>query len=105
MVIINISFCFINIGWNFLMTNLINYQLAELKASKKTILVQWGAAKSNRIRFEENHIPYLETNLNNKKTENIAHSDSKFLLPDDQPVIPESTLIKWARKYQVQDEK
>ena len=105
LIIINISFCFINIGWNFLMTNLINYQLAELKASKKTILVQWGAAKSNRIRFEENHIPYLETNLDNKKTENIAHSDSKFLLPDDQPVIPESTLIKWARKYQVQDEK
>jgi hypothetical protein len=105
LIIINISFCFINIGWNFLMTNLINYQLAELKASKKTILVQWGAAKSNRIRFEENHIPYLETNLDNKKAENMAHSDSKFLLPDDQPVIPESTLIKWARKYQVQDEK
>jgi len=105
LIAINISFCFIGIGWNFLMTNLINYQIAELKASKKTILVQWGSAKSNRIRFEENHIPYLETNLDNKKTENFAHSDSKFLLPDNQPLITESTLVKWARKFQGQEGK
>lgn len=105
LIVINISFCFIGIGWNFLMTNLVNYQIVELKASGKTILVQWGSAKSNRIRFEENHIPYLETNLDNKKTENFAHSDSKFLLPDDQPVIPEPTLVKWARKFQGQEGK
>jgi len=102
-IFINIGFSLISLGWNFLMTNLVNYQLATLQASHKTIIVEWGSAKSNRVRFMEHHIPYIETHFGKDSSNVIVRSDSHFYVPGGTPNLPKSTLIKWAEKFQTQE--
>lgn len=99
--ILNVSLTSIGIGWNVMMTQLINYQLETLKASKKPIEVYWDLCNSNRIRLMENNIPYVEKDLLNvtKNTEGIIHSSTKFI-KDTTVNIPKSKFIKWAEQYQ-----
>jgi len=82
--IINSCFSLLTFRFNLMMTHMVNAQLEKLKTSHQTIIVQWGSAKANRIRFEENKIPYVERNLDDiPNTENIICSDSKFIIPDN----------------------
>ncbi len=98
LIVLNIGICMIGIVWNYFLTSLVNYQLAELKASHQTISVDWGSATANRIRFREHDIPYKETKLDSAKAEILTRSDSKFILPANTPQIPKSVIEKWAEK-------
>lgn len=99
--ILNIGFTFIGFAWNFMMTSLVNYQIATLKAANQTIIVQWGSARSNRIRFIENKIPFEEKNLDHQPAAvNIIRSDSKYLLLKPVPELPKSKIVQWAEKFQ-----
>jgi hypothetical protein len=101
----NISFTFIGFGYNFMMTRLVDYQLEELKASKKPIMVQWDICSTNNIRFQENNIPYVEKDLRNAKNlELIVRSNSVFVR-DSTVNIPKSKFIQWAEKYHKPTEK
>jgi hypothetical protein len=104
--ILNIGFTFIVFGWNMMMTSLVKYQMENLRATHQTIIVQWGSAKSNRIRFNEFHIPYIEKNLDNvPNTENLIRSDSKFVIPENIINIPKSKFVQWSEKFQQVTEK
>jgi hypothetical protein len=103
--IFNVSFTFMGLGWNLIMTRLVDYQLDTLKASNHPILVQWGVFNSNRIRFQENNIPFIEKDLSKEKNlQGIIRSNSIFV-PDSNIHIPKSNFIKWAEKYQQPTEK
>jgi hypothetical protein len=81
-IIVNIGFTMLTFRYNLMMTRMVNTQMNKLKASHQTIVVQWGSAKANRIRFQENGIPFTERNLDHvPNTENIICSDSKFIVP------------------------
>lgn len=99
--LINIGFSFITFGWNYMMTTLVKFQLERLKTSTQPIIVQWGSASSNRIRFKENGIDYIEKRLDNVvNTENIIRSDSRFVTPKDVKNLKKSQFILWAEKFQ-----
>ncbi len=99
--LVNIGLTSIGIGWNFTMTQLINYQLEVLKASKQPIVIDLEFFNSNRIRLAENNISYVEKNLYKvkKNTVVIVHSSAKFI-QDTTVNIPKSKFIKWAEPYQ-----
>ncbi|WP_428663084.1 hypothetical protein [Runella sp.] len=96
---VNIGFTFIGIGWNIFMTGLINYQMDKLKYSEEIVTVEWGSAKSNRIRFEEKGVPYLERKLDGLKIENVIRSDSRFIVPEKSKNVTKPPILIWAQKF------
>ncbi|MCF0068939.1 hypothetical protein LZD49_00560 [Dyadobacter sp. CY261] len=98
--LINISFSATNFAWNFLISKVVDYQMDTLAESPKPVIVQWGSAAANRIRFQERGITYSEENLDGKSTENIIRSDSKFLLPETQRPLKEKPIwVVWGEKF------
>jgi len=84
---IDVSFSLLSFRYNFMMTNLISAQMKKIKDSHQTIAVQWNSSGSNRIRFQENDIPYTEQDLRNKaNTEHIICSEAMFLLPSAKTI-------------------
>jgi len=82
LVLVNISFTGTGIIWNILITSHIDYQLAQLKASGEVITVEFRKAQSNRIRFQDHKIPYVEQDLEgDEHAKAIVRSDSRFLPP------------------------
>jgi len=72
--------------FNMILTSTINYQMKALKTSSKTVDVDFGASASNRVRFEENNIPYRLKSLvklQGEAKEYIAGSQTQFIIPDD----------------------
>jgi hypothetical protein len=98
--IINISFTFIGIGWNFAMSRLVDYQIEVLKASKKPVEVQWRLCSTNHIRFQENNISYIETDLSKRNDiDKIVRSHGSLFVTDSNVNIPKSNFIQWAEKF------
>ncbi|MET1056688.1 MAG: hypothetical protein ABWY16_15370 [Pedobacter sp.] len=84
---INVSFSLLSFRYNFIMTNRITKQMEKIKDFHQTIAVQWNISGSNRIRFQENDIPYTEQDLRNKaNTEHIICSEAMFLLPSAKTI-------------------
>jgi len=80
--LLNIVFMLFGLRYNVLMSSQINAQMKELKGFKEPLEVQWGSARINRVRFNENQIPYKETDLSKSTgVQSIICSDSKFTLP------------------------
>ncbi len=106
-IVINIIFTFTSIIWNLAMTSQINYQMSRLKNANQIINVQWGSAKSNRIRFDEYAIRYREQNLDTEASvEKVIHSDSMFSIPKlnfNNSKKPQ--LLNWIEKYMPQTDK
>lgn len=99
-IIVNISFTFVGIGWNFMMTRLVDYQLEILKASEMPVKVKWGVCSTNYIRFQENNISYIETDIGfDDNVQKIVRSNNSIFLIDSTVNIPKSKLIKWAENY------
>ncbi|EDM38225.1 hypothetical protein PBAL39_01382 [Pedobacter sp. BAL39] len=72
--------------FNMILTSTINYQIKSLKTSSGPVDVDFGASASNRIRFEENHIPYRLKSLvklEGEAKEYIAGSQTQFIIPED----------------------
>ncbi len=81
--IANIGFSFMAIVQNLVITSQITHQLAILKDSGQTIVIDFRYSKSNRIRFEEQNIPYMEEVFDNNQEGAvwIIRSDARFLPP------------------------
>lgn len=95
----NIGCTFIGIGWNIFMTGQVNYQMNKLKFSEQVVTVEWGSAKSNRVRFDEQKIPYTEQKLDGLETEKVIHSDSRFIVPKKSKDLPKPSILLWAEKF------
>ena len=79
---INIGFTLLSFRFNILMTQMINAQLKEMKDSERTIYVQFDSSESNRIRFQEKGIPYIERYIEkNPAAKAIVNSDAMYMIP------------------------
>jgi hypothetical protein len=79
---INIGFTLLSFRFNILMTQMINAQLKEMKDSERTIYVQFDSSESNRIRFQEKGIPYIERYIEkNPAAKAIVSSDAMYMIP------------------------
>jgi hypothetical protein len=80
--VINVSFTLLSFRYNFMMSRLINAQLKEIKDSNQRIFVQFNSAESNRIRFQENGISYVEKYIEkNPASKSIINSAALYLIP------------------------
>ncbi len=80
--IVNVCFTSIVIIQNLIITSEIKHQLAMLKESSETIVVDYDASPSLRIRFQEEDIPYVEQRLHrSEESELIKRSSTRFLPP------------------------
>ncbi|SEA62936.1 hypothetical protein [Pedobacter hartonius] len=82
--VVNVGFTFVIIIQNLVITSQITQQLAILKASGRTIIVDFGESPPLRIRLEEQGIPYVEQDLEFMKAipESFKRSNTQFLPPD-----------------------
>jgi hypothetical protein len=86
---INVVFTLLSFRYNFIMTRLINAQLKEIKDSNRTIFVQFDSSESNRIRFHENGISYIERYIEkNPATKEIICSEAMYLIPSEKMTSP-----------------
>ncbi|MET1054698.1 MAG: hypothetical protein ABWY16_05260 [Pedobacter sp.] len=100
--VINLAFCSAGFFFNMIVTSKINYQLALLKSSSQTVLVDLGESKSNRIRFSANHIPYrlADFHLQEVNEEYMAGSQACFIWPSHtDKSIKEPWILKTAGKW------
>ncbi|SEK61933.1 hypothetical protein [Parapedobacter koreensis] len=96
LLLLNVGFTLTGILWNLAVTSRINYQLRVLKSANEPIVVQWGSASSNRARFWENDIPYIEQDLEGVAgAVGIVRSTSRFIVPDNIDSIQIPLIIKW----------
>lgn len=100
---INISFSLLSIPYRLLMSSQLTYQLSQFKASKQEIMVKWGNARSNRIRFIEKGIPFKEEDLSEDKSVEIVGSDSRAIMPEGVPGVSKPFYLKWWRKLKPSD--
>jgi hypothetical protein len=91
---INLSFGFASFPFVYYKTAEIKYELGRLKASGKTIPVQFTYYTSNRIRFTEHHIPFREENIPEDKAVYMVSSSSKYIPPDSMPDLAKPWLLK-----------
>jgi hypothetical protein len=97
LIAVNISFSLLSIPYRLLSDAQLGYQLSRLKASGSPVKVQWGNARSNRIRLAESGIPYLEQKIDTTRAVEIVGSDSKIEEPLNMPDVPKPLLLKWWR--------
>jgi len=97
LVFFNISFSLISVPYRILMTLQLEYQLRQLEASNKPVNVEWGNARTNRVRFMEHHIPFREQKIDKAVAIEIIGSDSKFEMPGSVPPVSMPLLLKWWR--------
>jgi len=88
--IVNVGFTLIVIIQNLVITSQITHQLAILKASGKTIIVDFGESPPLRTRLEEQGIPFVEQDLEFMKAEpeSFKRSNTRFLPPDHIDIQP-----------------
>ncbi|MGK6353283.1 hypothetical protein [Parapedobacter sp. DT-150] len=105
-IVANISFTGTGIIWNLLITSHIDYQLAQLKASGEVIIVEFRKAQSNRIRFKENNIPYIERDLEgDERAKAIVRSDSRFIPPrNPSSQVKPPFVIRLADRFKMNDD-
>jgi hypothetical protein len=85
--------------WNVIKTAEVKYQLAQLSASKDTMVVDFSFFRSNRIRLMENHIPFKEQDLPDTNSFHLVHSYAKFVRPGGLQNLPMPLLIQWTTKF------
>ncbi|HTS45038.1 MAG TPA: hypothetical protein VMH01_11625 [Puia sp.] len=98
-VAINISFTFVVFPYYFYKAFEINYQLAQLKASKQTISVELTYHRCNRVRFYENNIPFKEEHLEGDSVVYMVNSGTKFIMPKNIPDVPKPFILKWGMRF------
>jgi len=96
-VFFNISFSLLSVPYRILMTLQLEYQLRQLEASGTNVNVEWGNAKTNRVRFMEHNIPFREQKIDKAVAIEIIGSDSKFEKPGSIPPVSMPLLLKWWR--------
>ncbi|SEK61870.1 glycosyltransferase family protein [Parapedobacter koreensis] len=80
----NVIFAFSAIVQNIVITSQINHQLAILKDTSQPIVIDFRKSASNRIRFQEHEIPYIQQSFENDSVgEWIIRSEARFLPPEN----------------------
>jgi len=87
---VNICFSLLSIGWNYVQSRELNAQFRELKETGQVIPVDFNYYLSNRIRFEEKHIPYRQIHMEGRPDSasslSFNHSYAKYFLPAAAPL-------------------
>jgi hypothetical protein len=94
---LSVAWASLNIFFNIVSTNRINYQLQQLRAIHKPINVKYSTCKgfrSNRVRFAEAGIPTIETDLSSQYIFNLKESNTRFENTGPLPGLPKPILYK-----------
>jgi len=92
---LNILLSLLIVPWNLVKTEEVKFQVAELKASRDTLNVEFTYFKSNRIRLRENGIPYREQKVSDQNADYLVRSSTKFERPAHLPDVPQPLLLSW----------
>lgn len=98
---LNIIWALSGILMNLMISAHINYQITQLKTLSQPISVEYCEFRdfrSNRIRFYENNIPFVEKSMTGKHVYNVIHSNTRFETPEELPAVSESFWMKMNRK-------
>ena len=98
----NIVWGLLGILFNLIITAHIHYQLAQLKTLSQPISVEYCAYRgfnSNRVRFYENGIPFVEKKLEGNNIYNVIHSNTRFETLEELPDLPKPFLMKLNEKF------
>ena len=99
---LNILWAFSGILFNVFVSAHINYQLAQLKTVSQPIFVEYCGYRdfsSNRIRFYENNIPFVERNVTGMHIYNVIHSNTRIETQEELPALPPSFLMELNSKW------
>lgn len=103
---LNVAWVLCGIFFNIMVSSHINYQLAQLKALSQTISVEYCAYRpftSNRERFIENHIPFIEKKVEGQYIYNVIHSNTRFETTTELPNLPKPFLMRLNEKWKETD--
>lgn len=84
-IVVNICFSAMSVPYNFYQSAKVYTQLKEMKKNGHVIPVDFGRMQSNRIKLEENNIPYkvvkFDQSPDSNRIINLNHSFTRYLLP------------------------
>lgn len=98
---INGVWSLMGIFYNLLISSHINYQLKQIKTLSEPISVEYCAYRSftsNRLRFIENNISFIEKKPEGPNIYNVIHSNTRFGTHDALPDLPKPFLLKLSEK-------
>jgi len=96
--LVNISFCLASFPYVYYKTAQIKYELDQLKASKKIIPVEFTYFTSNRARFTEYNIPFMEVSIPDSNAVFMSSSSTKIIPPAVMPDLPKSLVLRTGEK-------
>lgn len=99
-VLINLSFAFAGFPYVYYQSAKIDYELAKLKASGRTISVQFTYFVSNRIRFLEKEIPFQETKIPGNTGIYMVGSSTRYIPPEPGADLPKSWILRLGEKIE-----
>jgi hypothetical protein len=94
MMLVNISFCLASFPYVYYKTELIKYELEQLKASGQIIPVEFTYFTSNRERFIEYGIPFREVSIPDSTAVFMSSSSTKMIPPQVMPDLPRSLALR-----------
>jgi hypothetical protein len=98
---LNIAWALFGVFLNLLIAAHINYQIDQLKTVTTPISVEYCGyvdMTGNRMRFEENNIPFVERNVTGKHIYNVIRSNTRFETTEELPEVPKSLLMQLNEK-------
>lgn len=101
---LNVAWALLSIVFNVFSTARINYQMEQLKALNKPIIIEYcmyESFKSNQARFDEWGIPYIEKNVTGTHVYNVeGGSSTRFETPVELPQLPKPFLMRLSQHLQ-----
>jgi hypothetical protein len=102
---LNVIWATLAIISNLFISSHIDYQLQQMKALHQAVTVEYcpfRSFKSNRVRFYESNIPFLENPVTGTFIYNIIHSNTRIETPVPLPPLPKPFLLVWSEKSKSQ---
>ncbi|HXB30129.1 MAG TPA: hypothetical protein VNW49_09935, partial [Puia sp.] len=98
---LNVIWASLAIIFNLFISIHIDYQLSQLKALHLPVTVEYcpyRRFKSNRVRFYESDIPFLEKPVTGNYIYNVIHSNTRIETTVPLPHLPKPLLLVWSEK-------
>ena len=95
--LLNTAWALLNIIFNISATAHINYQMRQLQALHQPVIIKFCMHEpitTNRVRFDEWHIPTTEGDVTGSHVYNVESSTTRFETPVALPNLPESLLMR-----------
>jgi hypothetical protein len=102
---LNVIWATLAIIFNLFISVHIDYQLSQLKDLHLPVTVEYcpyRSFKSNRVRFYESDIPFLEKPVTGNYIYNIIHSNTRIETTVPLPQLPKPLLLVWSEKIKAQ---